>query len=104
MPFSSKRRKKANGAFEKKLLRGLKKHLSHDFPNPKRIGCPTKRLLKLLSVQPTHAEKWIVDHLLCCSPCYLTYSGILRKQKAKGPMGEAPRREQRLPRKKLRKT
>jgi hypothetical protein len=94
LPFSSKKRKKASGAFEKKLLRGLKKHLSHDFPNPKRIGCPTNRLLKLLSVQPTHAEKWIVDHLLCCSPCYLTYSRILRKQKAKGFTNLALRRKQ----------
>jgi hypothetical protein len=99
LPFSSKRRKKANSAFEKKLLRGLKKHLSHDFPNPKRIGCPTVRELKLLSIEPSETEKWVVDHLLCCSPCYLTYSRILHKQKAKRFTDQAFRRKQKkLPR------
>jgi hypothetical protein len=104
LPFSSKRRKKAYDSFEKKFLRVLKRHLSHDYPNPKRIGCPQKRDLNLLSAQPTKVEDWVVNHLMSCSPCYLTYSMILRKQKAKGLIGEAPRRVQRVPRKKLRKT
>ena len=103
MPFSSKRRKKAHDSFEKKFLRVLKRHLSHDYPNPKRIGCPQKRELNLLSTQPTKVEDWIVSHLMSCSPCYLTYSMILRKQKSKSLMGEALRREQKVTRKKLQK-
>ena len=104
LPFISKRRKKAYDSFEKKFLRVLKRHLSHDYPNPKRIGCPQKWELNLLSTQPTKVEDWVVNHLMSCSPCYLVYSKILQKQKAKGLIGEALRRKRRVPRKKLRKT
>ena len=69
--------------FEKRLLRVLKRHLSRDFPNPKRIGCPPKQELELLAAEPAKVGNWVVEHLLSCSPCYLIYSGILRKQKTK---------------------
>ena len=69
--------------FEKTFLRILKRHLSRDFPNPKRAGCPSKRELNLLAAEPAKVEAWIVEHLLSCSPCHLAYSRILRKQKTK---------------------
>jgi hypothetical protein len=91
LAFSIERRKKVDGSFEKTFLRILKRHLSHDFPNPKRIGCPPKQELDLLARQPTRVEAWVVKHLLGCSPCYLTYSKMLQKQKAKGAKGKPVR-------------
>lgn len=83
MPFSIEGSNKVSDPFEKKFLRILKRHLSRDFPNPKRIGCPPKQQLDKLAVAPQRAPDWVVEHLLSCSPCYLMYSKILREQKTK---------------------
>ena len=83
MPFSNKGLKKVTDPFEKKFLRILQRHLSSDFPNPKRIGCPPKHQLMKLAATPQSVSDWVVEHLLSCSPCYRTYSEILRKQKTK---------------------
>ena len=83
MPLSNEGRTKVTDPFEKKFLRILKRHLSRDFPNPKRIGCPPKQRLMKLAGRPESASDWIVEHLLSCSPCYRAYSKILRKQKTK---------------------
>jgi hypothetical protein len=74
------RKKRSRGAqFEDKFLRALAKHLSRDFPNPKRLGCPTEEELRGLSTRPARAQHWIVQHLMYCSPCYLAYRKILGK-------------------------
>jgi len=65
--------------FEKKFLLALERHLSRDFPNPNRVGCPTEEELHALSNKPVRAKRWIVQHLICCSPCYLAYRKILKK-------------------------
>jgi hypothetical protein len=102
--FFKKRRKDVDNSFEKKFLRVLRRHLSHDYPNPKRIGCPGRQELDLLCTQPMKVEDWVVNHLMSCSPCYLVYSEILRKEKTKGRIGKTVRRKQRVPRKNLPKT
>ena len=83
MPLSDEGRTKVTDPFEKKFLRILKRHLSRDFPNPKRIGCPPKQQLMKLAAMPQSVRDWVVEHLLICSPCYRAYSKILRKQKTK---------------------
>jgi hypothetical protein len=59
-------------AADKRLLDILRQGLATEFPNPERIGCPGKALLKGIAqgkVSLTEAEPWL-DHLGSCSPCF----------------------------------
>src|SRR5580692_4986920 len=61
-----------SNAADKRLLDILRQGLSTEFPNPERIGCPGKALLKGIAqgkVSLTEAEPWL-DHLGSCSPCF----------------------------------
>jgi hypothetical protein len=68
---------------EKNLLELGRKHFAHDFPNPKRQGCPPKDQLKLLAENPQKAKDSVLNHIASCSPCYRDYSRFLQAQKAK---------------------
>ena len=61
-----------SNAADKRLLDILRQGLATEFPNPERIGCPGKALLKGIAqgkVSLTEAEPWL-DHLGSCSPCF----------------------------------
>jgi hypothetical protein len=77
-----------SNADDKRLLDILRQGLSTEFPNPERIGCPGKALLKGIAqgkVSLTEAEPWL-DHLGSCSPCFQEFkefrgqSAIQRRQ------------------------
>lgn len=85
MPLASKRRKKTGGKSptEKALLGYLKQHLSNDFPNPTRIGCPPLEALERNAKDPIHADESVSKHVGHCSPCYRAYSRLLREELAR---------------------
>ena len=54
--------------------------LSKEFPNPERIGCPSRDLLKALAARQlslTEAEPWM-DHFAQCTPCFRDYTELRR--------------------------
>ena len=62
------------------MLDGLGRVLSKEFPNPERIGCPSRDLLKALAARQlslTEAEPWM-DHFAQCTPCFRDYSELRR--------------------------
>jgi hypothetical protein len=62
---------------EKTLLKFMKDHLSKEYPNPRREGCPPQALLKLLAKEPREVEAAVVYHVFHCSPCYKTCSRLV---------------------------
>lgn len=68
---------------EKKLLELGRKHFAHDFPNPRRQGCPPKDQLKRLAENPREAKESVLNHISTCSPCYRAYAGLLKAKKRK---------------------
>jgi hypothetical protein len=62
---------------EKTLLKIMKEHLSKEYPNPRREGCPPKALLKLLAKEPQEVDAAVVFHVFHCSPCYKTCSRLI---------------------------
>src|ERR1700688_1334368 len=86
-PLLSARRKskdhKRKPSVDKAFLELGRRHFAEDFPNPTRHGCPEDDVLKLLAEQPAKGEDSVLDHITLCSPCYTTYTGFLRRMKAK---------------------
>jgi hypothetical protein len=85
LPPASKRRKKTGRKCptEKALLGYMKQHLSNDFPNPTRIGCPPLEALEHNAKDPIHADESVSKHVAHCSPCYRVYSRLLREDLAR---------------------
>ncbi len=57
---------------EQKLLEAGKHFFSTAFPNPDRIGCPPKEILKAMALRKydrNKAKQWD-DHMSHCSPCF----------------------------------
>jgi hypothetical protein len=72
------------GAFsEKTLVKFMKEHLSKDYPNPQREGCPPKLTLERLAKQPQQVDPSVVFHVFHCSPCYKVCRRLLGRLKAK---------------------
>jgi hypothetical protein len=62
------------------MLDALGRVLSKDFPNPERVGCPSRDLLKALASRQlslAEAEPWM-DHLGKCTPCFRDYMELRR--------------------------
>ena len=52
------------------------------FPNPSRVGCPASTELQAMVATVPHYEfPGILDHLSCCSPCFVEYECLLRKRR-----------------------
>ena len=65
------------------MLDALGRVLSKDFPNPDRVGCPNRDVLKGLASRKlslAEAEPWM-DHLGKCSPCFRDYTDLRRVEK-----------------------
>jgi hypothetical protein len=72
------------GAFpEKTLVKFMKEHLSKDYPNPRREGCPPKLTLERLARQPQQVDPSVAFHVFHCSPCYEQCRRLLARLKAK---------------------
>jgi hypothetical protein len=79
--------KKANRAgqgdySEKTLVKFMKEHLSKEYPNPQREGCPPKLTLERLAKQPQQLDPSVVFHVFHCSPCYKECRRLLARLKA----------------------
>ena len=105
MPPASKTRKKTGrkSPTEKALLGYLKQHLSNDFPNPTRIGCPPLEALERNAQDPIHADESVSKHVAHCSPCYRVYSRLLREDLARIRQQATPNRPDRGTHKKITK-
>ena len=66
---------------EKTLLKFVKDHLSKEYPNPQREGCPSKALLKRLAKEPQEVDAAVVYHVFHCSPCYKACAGFVARLK-----------------------
>lgn len=76
------------GAFsEKTLVKFMKEHLSKDYPNPRREGCPPKLTLERLAKQPQQVDPSVVFHVFHCSPCYKECRRLLARLKSKSRGG-----------------
>jgi len=67
---------------EGELLAFARSHLSEAFPNPERTGCPPDDALRLLAIEPLHADESVGEHLSCCSPCFDAYMAHLAQARA----------------------
>lgn len=105
MPLASKRRKKAGrkSPTEKALLGYMKRHLSNDFPNPARVGCPPLEALEHNAKDPIHADESVSKHVAHCSPCYRVYSRLLREELARIRQQAPPYNSNRGTHKKIKK-
>jgi hypothetical protein len=77
---SIKRRKLSDEAF----LEIGNRHLSENFPNPTRQGCPADTVLKQAAEQPAQMSEETLDHITLCSPCYNIFSEFLGKVPVQG--------------------
>jgi hypothetical protein len=68
---------------EEKLLAAGRNHFAKDFPNPKRIGCPSRKKLQQLADNPTRGDESVLNHVSFCSPCYREFSGFLQSLRKK---------------------
>jgi hypothetical protein len=71
------------GRDDKRLLDVLAQGLSHEFPNPQRVGCPDSPVLRSIAFRKLRladAEPWL-KHLSSCSPCFQEFSDF-RKEAA----------------------
>jgi hypothetical protein len=74
---NKKERKDIFEISEEEFLTAAKSHLSEDFPNPQRIGCPPDCDLKALAEHPQDADPSVRQHITCCSPCFSRYMEAL---------------------------
>src|SRR5687767_316590 len=67
---------------EAELLSAAARLFRTDFPNPERIGCPTREQLQAVTQKELDPVEYqgILDHLTCCSPCFAEYEHLLRKE------------------------
>jgi hypothetical protein len=75
-------RKERNPFDEREFLNFARSYLSKAFPNPERTGCPPDEALKLLAIRPMQTDESVVEHLGCCSPCFMEYMTSLARAKA----------------------
>src|SRR5204862_2984295 len=68
---------------EAKLVGFARWYLAESFPNPDRIGCPPKDMLRRLAEQPISADLSVTEHLGSCSPCFKQYQQMLMQTRTK---------------------
>lgn len=58
--------------------------LDGGFPNPERVGCPGEEVLRAIAFRemPLKEAGDFIDHMGCCSPCFIEYSAF-REHRAK---------------------
>lgn len=84
MPKNRTKPNKPNGSFtDAQLLKLARHHFAHDFPNPKRLGCPPSNQLKVLADRPLSAPDSVLSHISFCSPCYRAFSQFSQARKRK---------------------
>jgi hypothetical protein len=70
------------GVAEQELIEALERVVRKDYPNPERIGCPSKKVLKQAAASPKRPLRAVLDHIAKCAPCMKEYDRLRRKGKA----------------------
>src|SRR6266852_502265 len=88
LPATSKsiKKNKRRASSDEALLRFLARHLATDFPNPRRHGCPSNRVLERQALPARKFNPKVIRHLLRCSPCFVYYIRQLRASKKQSPL------------------
>ena len=66
---------------EKRILDLLAQGLSHEFPNPQRVGCPDPTILRGIAfhkLRLAEVEPWL-NHLSSCSPCFQEFTEMRKE-------------------------
>jgi hypothetical protein len=68
---------------EAELVAATARLLRTGFPNPERTGCPAREELQSVARKALGPVEYqgILDHLNCCSPCFVEYEHLLRKER-----------------------
>jgi len=76
------------GIAERELIDAFEQLVREDYPNPNRIGCPSKQLLRQLAVLSAPKLQFLFDHIVRCAPCLKEYDRLRRE--AKSPTKVSP--------------
>ena len=66
---------------QKRILDLLAQGLSHEFPNPQRVGCPDPTILRGIAfhkLRLAEVEQWL-NHLSSCSPCFQEFTEMRKE-------------------------
>lgn len=63
------------------FIDSARKHFSEDFPNPKRVGCPTLETYSNLISRREFPNEKLQTHLVSCSECFAVYNQLLERQR-----------------------
>jgi hypothetical protein len=67
------------GVTERELIEFFERVVREDYPNPERVGCPSREVLKQAASSPMHAAQSILDHIAKCAPCLQEYDRLRRR-------------------------
>jgi hypothetical protein len=67
---------------EQELIAAAARVFRSGFPNPDRTGCPPERTLRATVRRERSVDREsILEHLTCCSPCFVEYEELLRRER-----------------------
>jgi len=64
-----------SGKEDRQVFEAGRRYFSTAFPNPERVGCPGKEMLRAIAfrkLERSKAKEWD-SHLMQCSPCFVEY-------------------------------
>jgi hypothetical protein len=65
---------------EQELLDAFERVVHEDFPNPQRINCPGREVLRKLAEQPADTQlTQVLAHIRQCAPCFDELKELRRK-------------------------
>ena len=67
-----------SGDEDRRVFEAGRRYFSTAFPNPNRVGCPGKEMLRAIAfrtMERSKAKEWD-SHLMQCSPCFVEYVAI----------------------------
>lgn len=69
---------------EREMLDVFRESFQHDFPNPKRIGCPGSQVLRALAWRrKLNKPDTVITHIANCSPCFQEHRVFLQEYKSR---------------------
>jgi hypothetical protein len=71
------------GITEQELIEAFERVVQEDYPNPERIGCPPKKVLRQSAISATRVPQSVLDHLRKCAPCLKEYDALRSGRRAK---------------------
>src|SRR5260370_41189151 len=77
------------GVTERELIEALERVVRKDYPNPERIGCPGKKVLRQAATSATRVPQSVLDHFAKCAPCLKEYDRLRRARKGRSTRSPA---------------